>query len=80
MIITHLILSGRREGHGFISGPTYFSLDLFWKQRKDGKQSGTLFPADSAEGKTSLSLGGPVTYIFLPGGDMEQDEAWLVSV
>lgn len=49
MIITHLILGGRRKGHGFISGLTYFSLNLFWKQRKDGKQSGTLFPADSAE-------------------------------
>lgn len=61
MIITHLILGGKRKGHVFISGLTYFSLDLFWKQRKDGNQSGTLFPADSAEGEASLSLGGPVT-------------------
>jgi hypothetical protein len=56
------------EGHGFISGPTYFSLNLFWKQRKDGKPSGTFFPADSAESKAYLSFRGPVTYILFHVG------------
>lgn len=70
LVIICLISADRRRGRPWFLFLAWLTsvLIFFWKQRKHGKQSGTFFPADSAESKEYLSLRGPVTYILFQGG------------
>lgn len=80
MIITHLILRGRRKGHGFISGLTYFSLNLFLEAEERWQTVWNIVSCRLSRGQSIPFPWRPSDIDFPSRGDMEQDEAWLVSV